>query len=471
MSHRIRRFPTLLSRRSTVPLSHRSTVPLSHRPIVPLVFLLVIGLACTNVLTDADIAPVVTVQVSPDSMDLPIGLTAAVEAFPLDSTGAFRPGSDAVWSTSDPQIVTVDDTGGLVGVGAGTATISATARGVTGTARVRVGPAPVISLSSDSITFDGQAGQGSPLPQVVAISNTGGLTLSGLTVGTIDYGTGPQFWLLTQLDSTTAPANLTITAVTGGITQAGTYVAKVPLFAAGAANSPDTLEVVLVMVPGPPTTYQMVITAGNNQQVLAGTTLPVNPQVTITDSFANPIAGLPVTFVVTGGGGSVTGAVVNTDANGVAEVGSWTVQATGAVPADGRYLNQLDASAPSAGSLAFNALAYFSYTATIHPMWPVYGCAGCHGGANLGGLQLNQSAATTHASELFNVPTLCASGALTQVSSAGGIIGEQNSLLMAKLDNTAPAACPAPMPPNGVLIPAAVRDTIRAWIRAGAPLN
>lgn len=439
-------------------------------PSSPLAVLLGV-LACTSVLTDAEIAPVATVRISPDSLDLPIGSAAGVEAFPLDSTGAFRPGSSAVWSSSDESIVTVDDTGGLVGIGTGTATISAVARGVTGTARVRVGPAPVIALATDSITFNAQAGQGSPLPQVVGISNAGGLTLSGLTVGTVDYGTGPQFWLLTQLDSTTAPANLTITAATGGITQAGTYVAQIPIIAAGASNSPDTLEVVLVMVPGPPTTYQMVITAGNNQQVVAGTTLPVNPQVTVTDSFANPIVGLPVTFVVTGGGGNVTGPVVNTDANGVAAVGSWTVQAVGAVPADGRYLNQLEASAPSAGSLAFNALAYFSYSATIHPMWPTYGCAGCHGGANLGGLQLNQSAAVTHANELFNVPTACASGALTQVSSAGGIAGETNSLLIAKLDNTSPAACPAPMPPSGVLIPSAVRDTIRAWIRAGAPLN
>jgi hypothetical protein len=394
-----------------------------------------------------------------------------VAAFPLDSTGAFRPGSSAVWSTSDAQIATVDDTGGVVGIGSGTATISATVKGISGTARVRVGPAPAIALATDSITFNAQAGQGSPLPQAVAITNAGGLTLSGLTVGTVDYGTGPQFWLLTQLDTTVAPATLTVTAATGALTQAGTYVAQVPLIAGGASNSPVTLEVVLVMVPGPPTTYRMVISAGNNQQVLAGTTLPTNPQVTVTDSFANPIVGLPVTFVVTGGGGSVTGAVVNTDGNGVAAVGSWTVQATGPVPADGRYLNQLEASGPSAGSLAFIALAYFSYTATIHPMWPIYGCAGCHGGANLGGLQLNGTADATYTGELLNVPTACASGALTQVAGGGGIAAEINSLLIAKLDSIAPAACSAPMPPNGVLIPPAVRDTIRAWIRAGAPLN
>ncbi len=451
----------------------RSNGPLAPWPTGPLAVLACLALlSCTEVLTDVSLAPVASVRLSPDSTDLPIGLTMTIHAFPLDSTGAFRPGSPAAWASSDQQVAIVDDTGGVTAVGSGTATISATVKGVEGQARVRVGPAPVIALSADSILFNGQAGQGSPLPQTVGITNAGGLSLSGLTVGTIDYGTGPQFWLLTQLDTTAAPANLTITAATGGITQAGTYTAFIPVIAAaGSGNSPDTVAVTLVVVPGPPTTYQMVISGGNLQQVLAGSTLPVDPQVTITDSFANPIAGLPVTFVVTGGGGSVTGAVVNTDANGVAAVGSWTIQATGAVPADGRYLNQLEASAPSAGSLAFTALAYFNYSNTVHPIWATNGCAGCHGNANLGGLQLNGTAAATHANELFNVPTACAGGGLIQVSGAGGIPGEANSLFMAKLDNTAPAACSAPMPPNGVLIPAAVRDTIRAWIRAGAPLN
>jgi Bacterial Ig-like domain (group 2) len=448
---------------------HQLTVLPSYRLTVFITTLAV--LSCTDVLTDSDIAPIASVRIAPDSMDVPIGSAARVEAFPLDSTGAFRPGSAATWSTSDASIATVDDTGGVTGVGAGTATITATVKGIEGTARVRVGPSPAIAVDADTIVFNAQAGQGSPPAQDVAITNAGGLTLSGLTVGTIDYGVGPQFWILTSLDTTVAPATLTLTAATGAITQAGTYAAKVPLIAAGAANSPDTVTVVLIVVPGPPTTYQMTITAGDNQQAIAGTTLPVNPEVTITDSFDNPIIGLPVTFVVTAGGGGITGGTINTDVNGVAAVGSWTIQATGAVPADGRFINQLQVSAPSAGSSAFTALAYFSYTATIHPMWPTYGCAGCHGNANLGGLQLNGTAAATHAGELLNVPTGCATGALIQVSSAGGIVGESNSLFMAKLDNTSPAACPAPMPPSGVLIPAAVRDTIRAWIRAGAPLN
>lgn len=430
-----------------------------------------VALACTSVLEDPIDRPVTRVQVAPDSVDLPIGTASVLHAFPLDSTGAFRPASEVVWASADPAIATVNDTGGISGVAAGVVTISATAGGNIGTARVRVGPAPRIALAVDSVTFRAEAGQGSPPPQTVVVTNGGGLSLSGLTVGAINFGDGPGGWLVAALDTTAAPATLTLQALTGTITQAGSYLAKVPLIANGAANSPESLAVVLEMVPGPPATYQMAIAAGNNQMALAGSDLPTRPEVTITDGFGNPIAGLPVTFLVVAGGGSIAGPAVNTDANGRAAVGAWTVQATGSVPADGKYVNQLQASAPSAGAVTFVALAYFNYTAHVHPLWALHGCAGCHGGANLGGLQLNQAPAATWTSELFDVPTLCGAGAFRQVARGGGIAAENGSILILKMDNVAPAVCPTPMPTNGVLIPAAARDTIRAWIRAGAPLD
>lgn len=432
----------------------------------------VVVLSCTHVLNDLDTGSVDHVRVSPDSMDLPIGTNGALQAFPLDASEAFHPGASTAWVSSDPSIVTVDDTGGLVGVGAGTATITATALGIDGTARVRVGPAPLIALAADSVHFDAQAGQPSPSAQTIAITNGGGLTLSALTVGAIDYGTGPQSWLIPQFDVTTAPATLTLTPATGAITQAGTYIAIVPIAAPGAGNSPQNITVVVDVVPGPPTTYQMAISAGNGQVVQAGSAVPAPMTVTITDAFTNPIAGLPVTFQVTAGGGNLTGTTtVNTNAGGVAAAPAWTVEAIGTIPADGRFINQLLATAPSAGSVTFTNFAYFSYTTNVHPIWAAQSCTGCHGGANLGGLQLNGTAATTYTNELFNVPTGCASGTLKQVASGGGIAAETASLIMGKLDNTAPAACPASMPPGSPLIAAGARDTIRAWIRAGAPLN
>lgn len=428
------------------------------------------ALACANVLTDQSASPVTDVRLTPDSMDLPIGTAGRIRAYPVDATGALRPGQRIEWSSEDPQVASVDDTGGVVGVGAGTVGIVVTVHGIQSTARVRVGTAPAIGLAADSIRFDAEAGQGSPPPQTVAISNVGGLTLSGLTVGVISYGPGAQAWLLASLDTTVAPATLTLTAATGAVTSVGTYTATVPIVAPGASNTAE-LQVYLVVAPGPPTSYQMTVAAGDNQLVPAGTAVPVAPTVVVTDSFANPIVGLPVTFMVTLGGGNATGLTVATDANGKASVGSWTVEAAGSVPADGRFTNQLQANAPSTSAVTFTAFAYFNYTSNIHGIWAAQSCNGCHGPANLGGLTLSNAADVTYTGELFDVPAACGGGSLKQVSAAGGITGENASILMAKLDHTAPAACPGGMPNDATFVPAATRDTIRAWIRAGAPLN
>ena len=48
----------------------------------------------------------------------------------------------------------------------------------------------------------------------------------------------------------------------------------------------------------------------------------------MTDANDNPVADVGVSFTVASGGGSVTGESVQTDANGIATVGSWTLGAT-----------------------------------------------------------------------------------------------------------------------------------------------
>ncbi len=63
--------------------------------------------------------------------------------------------------------------------------------------------------------------------------------------------------------------------------------------------------------------------AGDGQTVGVGASVAVAPAVKVTDAFGNPVAGVLVTFNVASGGGSVTGALANTDATGIATVGSW----------------------------------------------------------------------------------------------------------------------------------------------------
>ena len=72
------------------------------------------------------------------------------------------------------------------------------------------------------------------------------------------------------------------------------------------------------------------------------------PSVLVTDQNANAMAGVTVNFVVTSGGGSVSGGAVATDASGIATVGSWSLG-----PSAGP--NTLTASAGSLNPVVFTA--------------------------------------------------------------------------------------------------------------------
>jgi adhesin/invasin len=87
---------------------------------------------------------------------------------------------------------------------------------------------------------------------------------------------------------------------------------------------------------------------GNGQSAPIATNVPVVPGIRVTDMLGNPIPGFPVSFAVSSGGGSITGASVSSDANGVALLGSWTL---GVVPG----ANQIVAAAGSLASVQFNA--------------------------------------------------------------------------------------------------------------------
>lgn len=94
----------------------------------------------------------------------------------------------------------------------------------------------------------------------------------------------------------------------------------------------------------------VAIFEGNNQSTVASGTLAVAPAVQVLDQYNNPVAGVSVDFVVTLGGGSVTGTPATTDAAGIGRVGSWTL---------GPMLgpNSLDATVASVGTVTFNATA------------------------------------------------------------------------------------------------------------------
>ena len=90
--------------------------------------------------------------------------------------------------------------------------------------------------------------------------------------------------------------------------------------------------------------------SGDNQTGTPGAALTAQPTVIVKDSYGNAKEGAQVTFVITGGGGSVTTPSVATNASGVATPGSWTLgPSTGA--------NTLSATTGSLPTVSFSATA------------------------------------------------------------------------------------------------------------------
>ena len=88
-------------------------------------------------------APVASVVVTPSSTSLVVGQALAFEAEPRSASGQPLSGRSVAWSSNHPQVATVSSSGLVFAVSAGTATITATSEGRSGTAQVTV-EAPTI---------------------------------------------------------------------------------------------------------------------------------------------------------------------------------------------------------------------------------------------------------------------------------------------------------------------------------------
>ncbi|MDX2120248.1 MAG: hypothetical protein SF070_04180 [Gemmatimonadota bacterium] len=109
----------------------------------------------------------------------------------------------------------------------------------------------------------------------------------------------------------------------GSWTVGGTVGAQ--QLAARVFSAPHLVATALAtVVHGPPA--GVIILAGNNQTVTAGSPAPIRPSVRLVDRFGNPIAGTTLVFSPTNSqAGTVTGATQVTDAEGVATLGGWTL--------------------------------------------------------------------------------------------------------------------------------------------------
>ncbi|HKR09473.1 MAG TPA: Ig-like domain-containing protein [Gemmatimonadaceae bacterium] len=145
------------------------------------------GVSGTATITVAPPAPVATVSVAPANASVVIGGAQQLSAVTKDSAGNTLTGRSVSWA-SDNSVAAVDTSGRVTGMAAGTATITATSEGKSGSDVVTVTDVPVatvsVSPSSANIPFRGTQ-------QLSAVTKDGsGNVLTGRAVTWASGNTG-----------------------------------------------------------------------------------------------------------------------------------------------------------------------------------------------------------------------------------------------------------------------------------------
>jgi M6 family metalloprotease-like protein len=188
-------------------------------------------------------------------------------------------------STSPPLTATTDGNGRatfagltITGTGAHTLTFSAPNLTEATSQSFTVSAGALIVLSPSGRSFLGTQNGSVPGSQTVSVTNGGGGVLDGLGQGAITYGGGPTGWLTVSVNPTTAPATVTLQPNVTSMAP-GTYTATVPVIAAVASNSPQSITVAYDMYPS---VHLSDVTCG-----LLGSCQPSPGQIAYVDGIGN----------------------------------------------------------------------------------------------------------------------------------------------------------------------------------------
>jgi len=217
---------------------------------------------------------VTTVEVAPSSATVGVGANTTLQATVKDQNGNVMSGQTVTWSTSDAAIATVNSNGVVTGVGAGSATITATCGGKSGTSAITVTAAPppppvvttvTISPSSASVV----AGGTTTLQATVKDQN--GNVMTGQTIT----------WSTSNASVATVNSSGVVNAIAAG---AATITATCAGKSGTAAITVTAAPPVVTTVTVAPSSASIV--AGNN------TTL----QATVKDANGNVMTGQTITW-------------------------------------------------------------------------------------------------------------------------------------------------------------------------------
>jgi Leishmanolysin/Bacterial Ig-like domain (group 2)/Bacterial Ig-like domain (group 1) len=259
-----------------------------------------------------------TVTLTPSSVSFTaLDQTQQLSASVADQSGNPLTETNLSWSSNNPAVATVSSTGLVTATGVGSAQVTAASGSANAVAEIAVVQTPTQLSKVSGDNQNAAAGEVVVNPLVVEVGDALGNPVAGATVVfAVSQGGGS----VTPTSVTTSADGIASTTLTMGPT-----VGTPQLVSASISATAITVSFTATAVAGPPASISLA--AGNNQHAAAGTAVPVRPAVTVRDAQSNPVAGVAVVFEVVSGGGSITGASQVTNANGRAEVGSWTLGA------------------------------------------------------------------------------------------------------------------------------------------------
>jgi uncharacterized protein YjdB len=190
-----------------------------------------------SVTVSAAVVPVASVAVSPSSVSLIVGQTQQLSALAKDASANALSGRTVTWATSAASIATVTPSGLLTALSAGTATVTATVEGVSGSATVTISATqvPVASVTVSPTSSSLTVGQTQQLGVVTkdAASNI----LAGRSVTWSSGNSSVATVSSTGLVTAVAAGTATITATSEGIAGASNVTVN------SASNTVSNIEV------------------------------------------------------------------------------------------------------------------------------------------------------------------------------------------------------------------------------------
>ena len=204
-----------------------------------------------------DIAPpaVASVEITPDSVSLPVGGKIQLVAIPRDAGGDALPNRNASWSSGNSETAKVDSKGNVTALATGSTLIVATVESRSGTARVVVVTPPPVPVASVRITpSSGEVVVGSSMEFDAQPLDAGGNVLSGRQI----VWTADKPAIATVSGKGTvrgvAPGQTTITATSEGVSASVPItVNRVPVSSVEVTPAAETVvvgrEIQLTAIP------------------------------------------------------------------------------------------------------------------------------------------------------------------------------------------------------------------------------